>query len=99
MTVRFLAEAEAELDGAIAYYTAQSPGLGAQFAIEIRDGLYRIEQYPLAWHLLGPRVRRYRLKRFPYGLVYAPLPTEIIVVALMHLHRRPDYWNQQMTEI
>jgi hypothetical protein len=37
---------------------------GAQFSPRRRG----IEDYPEAWQLLGPRVRRYRL--FPYGLVY-----------------------------
>jgi hypothetical protein len=39
-----LPPAEAELDEAVAYYNAQSAGLGAELASEIREGLARIEQ-------------------------------------------------------
>jgi len=99
VTIRFLAEAEAELGEAVACYDGLSPGLGAEFALEVRDGLGRIEQYPKAWQLLGRRARRYRLRRFPYGLVYAPLRSEIVVLAVMHLHRKPDYWKGRLTQI
>jgi toxin ParE2 len=41
-----------------------------------------------------PRVMRYRLRRFPYGLVYRLAESEIVVLAVMHLHRKPDYWKR-----
>jgi hypothetical protein len=46
VTVRFLAEAKAELANAITNYDVQLPGLGAELASEVRDGLARIEEYP-----------------------------------------------------
>ena len=98
MTIRFLPEAEAELDDAIAYYEAQLVGLGIEFAREVRAGLARIEEFPDGWQLLSRRVRRYRLNRFPYGILYAVLDGEIVVVAVMHLHRKPDYWETRKTE-
>jgi hypothetical protein len=45
VTVRFLAEAEAELAEAVTHYDAQLAGLGAEFALEVRDGVARIEEY------------------------------------------------------
>ena len=70
MTVRFLAEAEVELDDAVAYYESQLSGLGVEFAAEVRAGLARIEEFPDAWQLLDRSVRRYRVNRFPYGILY-----------------------------
>jgi hypothetical protein len=70
VTIRLLAEAEAELDEAVAQYEALSAGLGAEFAADIRIGFALIEEYPDGWQLLGRRVRRYCLRRFPFGLVY-----------------------------
>ena len=99
MTARFLDEAAAELAGAVAGYEAKSPGLGVEFALAIRDGLARIEAYPKAWQLIGQRVRRYRLNRFPYGRVYAEVGPDIVILALMHLHRKPDYWSERLTQI
>jgi hypothetical protein len=98
VTIRFLAEAEAELEDAVAYYESQLMGLGTEFAGEIRAGLARIEEFPEGWQLLGRRVRRYRLNRFPYGILYAVVGGDIVVVAVMHLHRKPDYWQTRVTE-
>lgn len=99
MTVRFLKEAEAELDEAVAYYDGQMTGLGAEFASEVRISLGHIVEFPKAWQFLSPRIRRCRLRRFPYGLVYAVLGSEIVVVAVMHLHRAPDYWQGRLTRL
>jgi len=93
VTVRFLAEAETELDAAVAYYEAQVAGLGSDFAAEVRAGIVRIEEYPEAWQLLGRRVRRYRLNRFRTAS-FMPCGT-IVIVAVMHLHRKPDYWQRR----
>ena len=98
LAVTFVADAEAELDDAVAYYQGLSPELGMAFVAEVQHGVRLIQRYPQAWRPLGPRVRRYRLNRFPYGLVYAPLDQEIVVVAVMHLHRRPRYWRQRLVQ-
>jgi hypothetical protein len=97
--VRFLAAAEDELDEAVAYYNGRTAGLGTQFALEVREGLRRVTEFPDAWHLLGPRVGRYRLKRFPFGIVYTPLPSEIAVVAIMNLRRKPNYWKKRLRQV
>ena len=46
MKVRFLAEAEAELDAAVAFYDGRAAGLGLDFAREVRTGLTRIQEHP-----------------------------------------------------
>jgi toxin ParE2 len=63
--VRFLAEAEQELDEAVAYYNVQRAGLGREFAAAVKVGVSRIEQHPNCWHRLTPNVRRYQLVRQP----------------------------------
>jgi plasmid stabilization system protein ParE len=93
MTVSFVAAAKEELEDAIGYYESQSPGLGFAFASEIKDGLIRVVEFPNSWQLIGPRVRRYRLRRFPYGIVYVSRDAQITVLAVMHLHREPSYWK------
>jgi len=97
--VRFLPAAAVELDEAISHYNGLAPGLGGALALEVRQGLTRIAEFPDAWHKLGPRVRRYRLKRFPYGIVYAALPFEIAVVAFMNLRRKPSYWKKRLKQV
>jgi hypothetical protein len=41
---------------------------------------------------LKPGMRRRRLGRFPYGVIYGLDSDTLVVVAVAHLHRRPRYW-------
>jgi plasmid stabilization system protein ParE len=96
MSVRLLESAQAELDDAIAWYASQAPGLGDAFLIETLKPLKLIEQYPKAWHPLTQQVRRCRLRRFPYSVVYAQEGSDLLVLAVAHQHRKPGYWGARL---
>jgi toxin ParE2 len=96
VTVRLLEIAEIELDQAVHWYGAQAPGLGEAFLIEVLSAADRIVRFPEAWHPLGEGVRRCRLSRFPYGLIYTIDSGNILVLAVAHLHRRPDHWRDRL---
>jgi plasmid stabilization system protein ParE len=96
MTVRFLLPAAAELDDAVTFYEKREVGLGSEFSSEVQRSLARIEDFPNAWRKLGARVRWHRLNRFPYGIVYAVLQDEIVVVAVMHMKQKPGYWRKRL---
>lgn len=36
-------------------------------------------------------MRRALVSRFPYGIIYSEGKGELFIVAVMHLHRDPDY--------
>jgi hypothetical protein len=36
------------------------------------------------------------LERFPYRLLFVLEPERAVVVAVMHLHRRPEYWKRRV---
>jgi plasmid stabilization system protein ParE len=93
VNVRLLAPAAAELDEARAWYAAQAPGLDRRFIHELISAGKRIVERPHAWPVLGDGVRRFRLGRFPYGLIYVVKGDEIVVLAVAHLHRKPNYWR------
>jgi hypothetical protein len=46
--ISFFPAAEAELRDAVAYYNDQCPGLGFEFAAEVRKTLARITNFPTA---------------------------------------------------
>lgn len=100
MTVlRILSVAEAELHEAIAYYNEQRPGLGFEFAAEVRTALTRIMDFPDAWPKFSLRSRRCMLNRFPFGILYHQSNEEILVLAVMHLKRSPQKWQDRLREI
>ncbi len=58
MNFNILSCAEQELFDAVDYYNEQSPGLGYEFAAEIKKTFERIEDFPEAWPLISERTRR-----------------------------------------
>jgi toxin ParE2 len=96
MKLRITEEAEVEVDEAVAYFNAQRPGLGSEFAAQVRLGLDRLLQFPHAWPPIGRRLRRFLLGRFSYALIYYVDAEEIVIVAVAHLKRRPGYWRKRL---
>ena len=98
MIVRLLPAAALELEQAAEWYAAQSAGLDQRFLDAVETARWKIVEHPLAWSSLGDGARRYRLARFPYGVIYVADDAEIVVVAIAHLHREPDYWRSRLTK-
>ena len=98
MTVRFLAVAQAELHDAIGWYNGQAPQLGGAFLVEIVKSLRLVERHPAAWQKLAPSIHRCRLARFPYGVIYTLDGSDILVLAVAHLHRAPNYWRDRVVK-
>lgn len=96
MSYRFHPEAEAELTLSIDYYESIEPGLGYDFAIEVYDTIHRIVDFPKAWTIVEDDVRRSLVKRFPYGVLYSEEADGIFILAVMNLHRAPDYWKRRV---
>ena len=96
MRIRFLEIAQIELDEAIEYYDYESPGLGGALLTEVLKALDRIGEFPEAWHPCSNRTRRCQIRRFPYGIIYQVRESEILVVAVANLHRKPDYWKARI---
>lgn len=70
MKVSLLAPARQELDEAFAWYEAQVVGLGFGFLDEFNRAVHLVTTFPQPYPLIKPGIRRCRLNRFPYGLVY-----------------------------
>ncbi|HDH34315.1 MAG TPA: type II toxin-antitoxin system RelE/ParE family toxin [Nitrospirae bacterium] len=99
MKVRFLKPAQSELDDIFAWYETQSQGLGTQFLDDFDRTVRRIAAYPFSSHEIEKGLRRSLLSRFPYGIIYGIDSETIIVVAVAHLHREPQYWiDRQMDQ-
>lgn len=96
MRVSILPAARVEIEEAAKWYAAAREGLTAEFLNEVDAGLRQVADFPHAWRPLSQRVRRYRLNRFPYGIVYQVRQEEVLIVAVAHLHRYPEYWRHRL---
>ncbi len=95
MNVLFHPDAELEFNEAIDYYEEVENGLGYDFSIEITNAISRIVAFPNAWPVIDENIRRALVKRFPYGVLYSEDQGTVYIVAVMHLHRNPEYWKQR----
>lgn len=96
MNFQFHPDAETELSEAIQYYEEVERGLGLDFAVEVYSSVQRAITYPHAWMIIEGEVRRALVRRFPYGVLYSEEEGGVLIVAVMHLHRAPDYWRSRV---
>ncbi|MFN0051197.1 MAG: type II toxin-antitoxin system RelE/ParE family toxin [Planctomycetales bacterium] len=97
MKLRVLAEAEAEIEAARAYLNEQSRGLGGRFLEDLGDTFDKVAARPLSFPMLETipddlPYRRALLGTFRYAAVFEVLADEIVVVAVVHTSRAPNYW-------
>ena len=92
MSCSFHPEARDEFLRAIDHYDGSAAGLGRDFAAEVHDTIQRIVDFPNAWPEMKGGIRRCMVRRFPFGVIYAVRGEDIVVLAVMHLHRLPGYW-------
>jgi plasmid stabilization system protein ParE len=92
MRVIFTRIARQELEDAVRFYELEYSGLGRRFKEEVRKAALRVAEYPKAWSIERGEVRKCLLHKFPYKLMYSVEEDHILVIAVAHQHRKPDYW-------
>ncbi|SRR5258706_8199172 len=95
MNYTFHPEAENEFFEAINYFEEHDEGLGKTFSREIFVTIRKITFFPFAWTPISKNARRVLVNRFPYGIIYQVNDEEILIVAIMHLSREPNYWKDR----
>lgn len=95
-TVDLHEEADRELTEAVRWYAAESPQAADRFITAMDAALRRIGEGPSRWPPYSHGTRRYLLRRFPYQVVYREHLTDVQVIAVMHLHRKPGYWRGRL---
>jgi hypothetical protein len=94
--VQFHPEAEAEMVSAGVFYETRQKDLGKRFLASVQAALNRIQVNPLLYRELEQNVRRCLTLTFPFGVVFRIMPDKYVVIAVMHLHRDPDYWKSRV---
>ncbi len=98
MKVRFTIAAQQEFDDAVDFYCAERLELGLEFFDEVRQTIGRIIEHPDAWPLIAPLTRRCLTHRFPYSVIYQVRREELVILAVMHMHRSPKVWRSRLPE-
>ncbi len=96
MNYSFHPLAAKELNDTINYYEERHVGLGLEFAKEVYATIQNILQFPEAWSPLSENTRRCLTNRFPYGVIYQITDKEIVIIAIMQLNKKPEYWKNRI---
>jgi plasmid stabilization system protein ParE len=92
--LRFDPAARRELDEAADFYDAEDPGLGLAFLDAAERAFEQIQAFPESSPISLAPVRAKVLSAFPFSVIYWVTDDEVIIVlALAHHRRRPEYWR------
>ena len=94
--VKFHPEAESEMVEAAKYYSMQQSELGVRFISSVQEAVNRIYLFPLLYPVMELDVRRSLVNTFPFGILFRVFPNMIVIIAVMHLNREPDYWKNRL---
>jgi len=92
--LRFDPAARRELNEAADFYDAEDPGLGLAFLDAAERAFEQIQAFPESSPISLAPVRTKVLSAFPFSVIYWVTDDEVIIVlALAHHRRRPEYWR------
>ena len=98
--LRFARLVSTDLIEALAWYDARSTALGDRFRAAVDAAYDEIETSPelspFAFHDLN--VRFYRLRRFPYLILYRVEESTIIVIGIWHGASDPEKWRRRAAD-
>jgi plasmid stabilization system protein ParE len=97
-SVRFVPAARREFLAEVVYYNQEQAGLGARFAAAVEEAAARALAFPFAGSPAAAATRRVFLLGFPFSVVYREVAAGIVIFALAHQSRRPDYWATRVQD-
>lgn len=104
MNFRFVFAARQDVLDTEQRLEGEHPGYGEAFADEILAASLAIIANPRLYPLTsdGPRrpeTRECYIGRFCQRVIYALTATEIVILAVVHAHRRPRSWVARLSEL
>jgi len=88
-------EAIDEGNEAFNWYEDRQTGLGIEFYRELTRCLDFIVQNPLLARVVYRGLRKRKLERFPYLVVYKVMSSSVSVVSIFHGSRDPEVWKRR----
>lgn len=93
MRYEFHPEALAEYGHAARYYADCQEGLELRFMAAVEHAIDQILAAPERWRILEEDIRRCLTRVFPYAVLYTVEADFVLILAVMHCHREPGYWQ------
>jgi plasmid stabilization system protein ParE len=97
--LRLDVDAETDLSASVTFYRERGgEELAARFKKEVSAAFTAIIADPGQFSFLPELegVQRFRLKHFPFTILYIVRPDHIWIVAVAHGSRKPGYWEERL---
>ena len=94
--LRILAQAQLEINEAFNWYFKRSPEAAGAFLTKIGAARKQIVSHPQLYPAYTKNTRRRLLEKYPYSVVFQVKEDMILIVAVAHAKRRPNYWRGRM---
>jgi toxin ParE1/3/4 len=85
-----------EIKATIKFYNSKVEGLGGLFLDEVERGIDLIKYSPKTWSKHNKHCHRFLLSKFPFSVIYRLKDQNIETLAVMHNHRKPNYWKKRI---
>lgn len=95
MKLIFLPEARQDQRDAVTWYRNESLELAQRFLRERTTVLERIAKTPQQFPFVVKDRQRALLSVFPYSIIFLQMPAFILIVAVAHSSRHPNYWHDR----
>ena len=90
--VRLTTPARQEFLKEVTYYEGIRKGLGSRFHNAATAAIKKSAQFPSHGKPGVQNTRRMLVEGFPLAIVYTDEVTEVVVHAVAHMSRKPEYW-------
>ena len=96
MNYRWHSGALDDLYEACFFYFREDPLIEERLASIIEDAIDDIVARPESWPFISEPVRRRVIDVFPYSILYVVLESHVLMLAVAHHSRHPDYWVDRL---
>ena len=87
--------AEVDYTESLNWYAKNSVDVANDFDAEFNRALIEITADPERFPMCDVRHRYFLLRRFPFRIIYRIVQDDVVVIAVAHGSRSPDYWTDR----
>ena len=84
--------AEVDYTESLCWYAERSVNVANDFDAELHSALDQIQTAPERFPFCDARHRFFLMRRFPFRIIYRIIHGNIVVIAIAHASRSPDFW-------
>jgi plasmid stabilization system protein ParE len=85
-------------NSALRYAEVGGASLAGRFVSEVETAILLVRSNPRLFREFSGEARKVLVEHFPYAVIYwhEPHADNVHIVAIMHLHREPGYWQERL---